>query len=263
MSMQYLRHTACRLGVLLVMAPVICSQDSEYEYQGTGVYVEYPTGTTVTVTPGVPVAPGGPGTRPGQIGEMGGWNGSFKELEGEVAGSTPQPGAESFAKLLSVDVQLNGEGQYEAQGKAAVGGLVSAQLINAHGSCHAYGASKTAIVYGGQKAEAKDAQLVALAHTGSGLLGLTFTLGGVGFGVTTTYTTAGNQASTKILADQDTGQWAETKSATVDYVQKGDMAYSIQQAVPGPSNNQAVAKTELEVTAKGTAVIKFRLVPAD
>jgi hypothetical protein len=41
------------------------------------------------------------------------------------------------------------------------------------------------------------------------------------------------------------------------------MAYSIQQAVPGPSNNQAVAKTELEVTAKGTAVIKFRLVPAD
>ena len=234
------------------------AQGPAYGGPASGGFIYAPKGTKLTVVVDPPVLPGGPGTAPDQSGELNGWNGSQSSLSGSNDSTTQtSANSKSFAKLqtvkVSVDTPAPHERRWECQGSAKVGGVVKAILTDAHGTCHAAGKSKTQVVYAGAKVTAEDQEAIALAHQGSGNVGVTIWV----LGVQVTYDAAGSSDSQKALADSDVGSQLPATSAVIDYVQKGDMAHSIQAAIDG-----ATAKAETQVEAKGSAVVTFVLVTA-
>lgn len=240
------------------------AQTVAQKYGGTdsGVWVHFPTPGALPVTIiDVPVMPGGKGTEPGSFGEIGNdhWNHSKSTLTSTNSTTTIIADTKTFAKLQTVTVSMPtppNEKHWEAQGKAVVGGRVSASLEDAHGTCHALASSKTAIVYGAVAVESLSVQGVALAHATSTHVGASVEIGrfgGVGFSIS--YAAAGTGEQDKALGDQKTGVQSRADQAIIDYTQNGDMAYAYQAVVGGPN-----ASCALSADPKGSAVVTFILV---
>ena len=262
--MHFINWSLLILSPLLSLRPAAAQSPSGNRYGGaaSGVHITLPANAGgVSVVVQRPVLPGGRGTKPDNSSqELGGWNGAVAALSGANPSSSPEASARAFAKLQTVRVDLlqpaPPEHHWETQATAAVGGSVSAHLQDAHGSCHAAASSKTSVVYGPeQKAVASDRQAIALVHQGSALVGAELSILGCGAEFTTTYATAGTSASIQALADADTGNRCRGSSAVIDYVQKGDMAYTVQTAAGG-----GVAKAALEAKTLGSVDLHFFLV---
>lgn len=227
-----------------------------YGGRASGTVITAPLGTLLTVVVDPPVAPGGPGTVPDSGGEFNGWNGCKSELTAETTDiGVDKVDAKTFAKLQTVSVRMNlpapNEMHWECQGTATVGGLVEAQLTQAHGTCHAGGRSKTSVVYGGQTVVADKTEAIALSKTATGQVGGNVWV----LGILVTYAMAGSEKSEKAIADIATGTQARATSAIIDYVQQGDMACSIRSA-----SAQVLAKSYTLVEVKGSAKLTWTLV---
>jgi len=184
---------------------------------------------------------------------MHGWNGSTGSFDVTNPAATDVDGAKAYGKLQTVTVKMDPpppDTHWECTGAAKVGGFASAQLISAYGHCHAAAESKTTVIYGGEKLVAEDKKAVAVAEQGHGLIGATITP----LGFTTTYLIAGSSALVSVLADSDPGKKARADGATIDYVQKGDMAYQIR------ANSGTPAQCKVKAEAKGSATLEFVVV---